>query len=90
MCPRCVMDMKSDPSMVLEANGKCERCNMYDNAVASEWNHGRGHERELESIIAEIKKDGKGKEYDCLIGLSGGFDSTYVLHMGVTSACFSC
>ena len=84
MCPRCVMDMKSDPSMVLEANGKCERCNMYDNAVASEWNHGRGHERELESIIAEIKKDGKGKEYDCLIGLSGGFDSTYVLHMAVT------
>ena len=57
---------------------------MYDNAVASEWNHGRGHERELESIIAEIKKDGKGKEYDCLIGLSGGFDSTYVLHMAVT------
>ena len=84
MCPRCVMDMKSDPSMVLEANGKCERCNMYDNAVASEWNHGRGHERELESIIAKIKKDGKGKEYDCLIGLSGGFDSTYVLHMAVT------
>ena len=61
MCPRCVMDMKSDPSMVLEANGKCERCNMYDNAVASEWNHGRGHERELESIIAEIKKMAKAR-----------------------------
>ena len=42
ICSHCVMDTKSDPSMVIEANGKCERCNMYENTVESHWNHGRG------------------------------------------------
>ena len=83
ICSHCVMDTKSDPSMVIEANGKCERCNMYENTVESHWNHGRGHEEELETLLTKIKKAGKGKKYDCLIGLSGGFDSTYVLHMAV-------
>lgn len=84
MCPHCVMDTKADPSMVIEDNGWCERCNMYEKTVAEHWNHGRGHEAELQTILDKIKKDGKGKKYNCLIGLSGGFDSTYVLHMAVT------
>ncbi len=84
ICSRCVMDTKADPAMVIEANGKCERCNMYESTVKEKWNYGRGHEKELESIITQIKKSGKGKKYDCLIGLSGGFDSTYVLHCAVT------
>ena len=84
MCSHCVMDTKSDPSMTIESNGKCERCNMYEKSVAKCWNYGKGHEKELESLISKIKKTGQGKKYDCLIGLSGGFDSTYVLHMAVT------
>lgn len=84
MCPNCVMDTKADPSMKFEENGKCERCNMYENVVAKEWNHGLGHEKELNAILEKIKNNGKGKKYDCLIGLSGGFDSTYVLHCAVT------
>lgn len=51
--------------------------------VAADWNHGRGHEKELQELLAKIKKAGESKKYDCLIGLSGGFDSTYVLHMAV-------
>ena len=77
------MDTKSDPSMIIDVNGKCERCNMYERTVAAHWNHGQGHEKELEALLVKIKKTGKGKKYDCLIGLSGGFDSTYVLHMAV-------
>lgn len=83
ICPCCVMDTKADPSMVIEANGKCERCNMYENTIAASWNHGRGHEKELQDLLAKIKKAGECKKYDCLIGLSGGFDSTYVLHMAI-------
>ncbi len=83
ICPCCVMDTKADPSMVLEENGKCERCNMYESTIATSWNHGRGHEKELQTLLAKIKKAGLGKKYDCLIGLSGGFDSTYVLHMAI-------
>ena len=84
MCPHCVMDTKSDPSIVFESNGKCERCNMYENTIEESWNHGYNHEIELQSLIMKIKKEGKGKKYDCLVGLSGGFDSTYVLHEAVT------
>lgn len=84
MCLHCVMDTKADPSIVIERNGKCERCNMYEKTVAASWNHGCGHEKELQELLAKIKKEGKGNQYDCLIGLSGGFDSTYVLHMAVT------
>lgn len=83
MCSNCVMDTKSDPLMIIESNGKCERCNMYENMVASHWNYGCGHEKELKDIIEKIKKEGQGEKYDCLIGLSGGFDSTYVLHMAI-------
>lgn len=83
MCPNCVMDTKADPTMIIEANGKCERCNMYETTIAETWNHGYGHEQELQDLLAKIKKAGKGKKYDCLIGLSGGFDSTYVLHMAI-------
>lgn len=59
ICSHCVMDTKSDPSMVIEANGKCERCNMYENTVESHWNHGRGHEEELETLLTKIKRLGK-------------------------------
>ena len=83
ICSHCVMDTKSDPFIRIGENGKCERCNMYEHTVAAHWNHGRGHEKELEALLVKIKKAGKGKKYDCLIGLSGGFDSTYVLHMAV-------
>ena len=81
MCSHCVMDTKSDPSMKIDADGKCERCNMYESVVAENWNYGRGHEVELQTLLSKIKKEGQGKKYDCLIGLSGGFDSTYLLHM---------
>lgn len=83
ICPNCVMDTKSDPTMIIESNGKCERCNMYEKNIATTWNHGIGHEKELNSMISKIKEYGKDKKYDCLIGLSGGFDSAYVLHMAV-------
>ncbi len=84
ICTSCIMDTNSDPNIKFDDKGVCERCNMYKNTVAKEWNHGRGHEKELETIIAKIKKSGRGKKYDCLIGLSGGLDSAYVLHCAVT------
>lgn len=83
ICPHCVIDTKADPLLAFGANGKCERCNMYENTIAKSWNHGYNHESELKSLIIKIKKSGQGKKYDCLIGLSGGFDSTYLLHMAV-------
>lgn len=45
------MDIKADTKMVLDVNGKCELCNMYESPVADNWNLCRGHEAELQGHI---------------------------------------
>lgn len=82
ICTCCVMDT-SDEDIVFDENGVCQRCNEYKERILPEWNHGYGHEAELQAMIEEIKEKGKGKEYDCILGLSGGLDSTYLLHLAV-------
>lgn len=67
ICKYCVIGTKSDPSMIIESNGKCERCNMYEKTVAAHWNHGRGHEKELEVLLTKIKKVGKGNNMIALL-----------------------
>lgn len=82
VCNSCVMDT-SDKMLILDENGICSRCNDYNNRILKWWNHGIGHEEELNKILNEIKKSGKGKKYDCILGLSGGLDSSYLLHLAV-------
>lgn len=82
ICNCCVMDT-SDESIVFDSNGVCMRCNEYKDSIEPEWNHGIGHENELQNLIVDIKKSGMGKKYDCILGLSGGLDSTYMLHLAV-------
>lgn len=82
ICQCCVMDT-SDEDIVFDSNGVCMRCNEYKDRIEPEWNHGIGHEKELQALIRAIKDSGKGKEYDCILGLSGGLDSSYMLHLAV-------
>ncbi len=82
ICKTCVMDT-TDDDIVFDSNGVCMRCNEYKERIEPEWNHGKGHEKELLELISTIKKSGEGKKYDCILGLSGGLDSTYMLHLAV-------
>ena len=82
ICKCCVMDT-SDDDIVFDENGICMRCKEYKERIEPEWNHGKGHEKELQNLIQAIKDSGKGKEYDCILGLSGGLDSSYMLHLAV-------
>lgn len=82
ICTSCVMDT-SDPQIKFDKKGVCERCNQYYNEILPTWNKGIGKESELKEIIEKIKKEGKGKKFDCLLGLSGGFDRSYMLHFAV-------
>lgn len=82
ICTTCVMDT-TDPNIKFDENGVCERCNTYHRDIFPAWNKGMGKETELKEIVEKIKKEGKGKKYDCLLGLSGGFDSSYMLHFAV-------
>ncbi len=81
-CTHCVMD-STDTSLKFDENGVCDRCREYKERIEPWWNHGHGHEDELQKLLTEIKKCGEGKEYDCILGLSGGLDSSYMLHLAV-------
>ncbi len=82
ICNCCVMDT-TDEDITFDSNGVCMRCNEYKNRIEPDWNHGKGHEKELQDLIHAVKESGKGKKYDCILGLSGGLDSTYMLHLAV-------
>ena len=83
ICSCCVMDT-TDEGIVFDEKGVCARCNEYQQRILPDWNHGKGHEKELEALISAIKKSGEGKPYDCILGFSGGLDSSYMLHLAVT------
>lgn len=82
VCSNCVMDT-TDKNILFDESGMCNRCNDYYNRIIKTWNYGKGHEKELKEILDKVKKDGANKKYDCILGLSGGLDSSYLLHMAV-------
>lgn len=78
-CTRCIMDT-SDPDITFDANGVCHHCHAYDEAVRTRLLTGDAAKRKRDDIAAEIREAGRGKPYDCIIGISGGVDSTYVAY----------
>lgn len=79
ICTRCVMDT-SDPDIQFDSHGICNHCHTRDKVV-SKIPKGKEAELQLEKIVSDIKKDGKGREYDCIIGVSGGVDSSYLAYI---------
>ena len=79
ICTRCVMDT-SDPDIVFDSDGVCNHCKQAEKLLNMEPLSLPLTERtrQLERIVTEIKKTGKDNPYDCIIGLSGGVDSSYV------------
>ncbi|HMI89353.1 MAG TPA: N-acetyl sugar amidotransferase [Polyangiaceae bacterium] len=78
MCTRCIMDT-SDPDIEFDAQGICSHCRIYDAAMAGEPSDAKLREAELNRRLEAIRHDGKGKRWDCVVGVSGGVDSTYVV-----------
>ncbi|MFN0076453.1 MAG: N-acetyl sugar amidotransferase [Prosthecobacter sp.] len=76
-CTRCVMDT-SDPDIRFDQNGVCNHCHDYDARSKMHVFDGEAGRAKLAETAALIKADGAGKAYDCIIGVSGGVDSTYV------------
>ena len=77
ICTRCIMDT-SDPLIRFDENGVCNHCHRYDQNVQSFGYKGKRTDAGREKLIDEIKEYGKGKEYDCILGISGGVDSAYL------------
>jgi len=82
ICTVSVMDT-SDSRITFDANGVCDHVlDFYEN-VKPNWHTDERGRQELEETMAKIKKEGEGKEFDCILGMSGGIDSSYMLHLAV-------
>jgi len=83
VCTRCVMD-DSARDIVFDATGVCNYCSEFLNKkVHVLHKEATVRKNELLSFINMVKKDGKGKKYDCVIGVSGGVDSSWALVLAV-------
>jgi N-acetyl sugar amidotransferase len=79
-CTFCVMDT-TDPDITFDQEGQCNHCKDYLQKVSGLIFQGDSCKQELAAISEDIKRVGKGKAYDCLIGVSGGVDSSYTCYL---------
>lgn len=71
----------SDPEIIFDNHGVCNHCIRYENELHRRVFVGQDANEKLKALVEKIKRSGKGKEYDCIIGVSGGVDSTYVAYL---------
>jgi N-acetyl sugar amidotransferase len=80
VCIRCVMDT-SDSGIVFDEQGVCDHCHTFEDKVVPNWDVGENGRRALDSIVANIKSTGERRDFDCIIGMSGGIDSSYLTYI---------
>ena len=71
----------TDQNIVFDVNGQCEYCNNYDCQIKPNWHTDARGEGVLANLTSAIRNAGRGKDFDCIIGLSGGLDSSYVAYL---------
>ena len=79
-CTRGVMDT-TDSKIVFDEDGVCDHCRNFDKNIKPFWNAHEENTDELMELATKIRKAGEGKEYDCILGLSGGADSSYLAYI---------
>lgn len=82
ICTRCVMDNIGDDTIKFENDGTCNYCNYALSRKDSVYYPNDEGKLKLQEMIKLIKEDGKNKEFDCLMGISGGLDSSYLALLG--------
>lgn len=80
VCTNCVMDT-TDSQIAFDANGVCDHCRNFYERTLPAWHTDERGRAELEQIVEKIKEDGKGKDFDCIMGMSGGIDSSYLTYV---------
>ena len=83
ICTNCVMDT-SDPQITFDDQGVCDHCRGFETNVKPNWHPNDEGKKRVTQMVADIKAAGEGKEFDCILGMSGGLDSSYMLHLIVT------
>jgi N-acetyl sugar amidotransferase len=78
VCSRCILDTNDYPAITFDDKGVCSVCHIYDDLARKTVKRGDSAVSAIDAMLLEIKSKGKNNEYDCLIGVSGGVDSTYL------------
>jgi N-acetyl sugar amidotransferase len=71
----------SDSQISFDDKGVCDHCNTYYSKILPFWHTDERGKKKLEDLVTKIKQEGNGKDFDCLMGMSGGIDSSYLLHV---------
>lgn len=71
----------TDPKIHFDERGWCEYCRNYHENILPNWHPNETGEKMLAPLIEKIKREGKKRSHDCIIGVSGGVDSSYVAYL---------
>ena len=77
ICTSCIMDT-SDSNITFDQRGWCDYCNNFHQNILPNWHPDERGAREMQAVAETIKRAGKDRDHDCIIGVSGGIDSSYV------------
>jgi putative aminotransferase len=80
ICNRCIMDT-SDPIISFDQHGQCDYCSNFNKSIKPNWDTNKAGSIALKKMASVIIESGKGRDFDCIIGLSGGLDSSYVSYV---------
>ena len=80
ICKNCVMDT-SDSKISFNDEGVCDHCQTFYKKILPNWDTSEKGEAKLIKLLDQIKKEGKNKDFDCIMGMSGGIDSSYLLYV---------
>jgi N-acetyl sugar amidotransferase len=80
ICSNCIMDT-SDSTLTFDERGWCDYCRNYFTTLLPNWHPNERGIREITPLIEKIKREGKGRDHDCILGISGGLDSSYVAYI---------
>lgn len=82
ICSRCVMDNDHDNNIQFDENGCCSYCNTALNNMNMVYFPGEKGQEKINALVKRLKEEGRGKQYDCMMGVSGGLDSSYLAMLG--------
>jgi len=80
ICRNCIMDT-SDSGIAFDARGWCDYCNNFHSNILPNWHTDERGEREIARLVEQVKREGRGRDHDCILGISGGVDSSYLAYL---------
>ncbi len=80
VCSNCVMDT-TDSAIQFDSDGVCDHCRTFYENIQPNWHTDERGRAALEALVRDIRRKGDGNEFDCIIGLSGGIDSSYLTYL---------